>query len=127
MKIPPVVKASVIEEDIQCEDTNILFDYLKQSGVKGKDRMAAKSRLSASNSFVDYKKNLGGIDMKNFETNIGGSRNLLNNEDKDKKYEDKRKALKEKLVKLENRIGNAAIITKNVEPNTVNLDKIFVR
>ena len=97
MKIPPVVKASVIEEDIQCEDTNILFDYLKQSGVKGKDRMAAKSRLSASNSFVDYKKNLGGIDMKNFETNIGGSRNLLNNEDKDKKYEDKRKALKEKL------------------------------
>ena len=107
-KITPVVKANIPEEDIQCEDTNTFFESLKQMGVKGKDKMAARNRLSAG-AFMDYKtSNINGVDMKNYETNVTSLKNIF--DDKEKKYEDKRKAIKEK-------IGNNASFSKRESLN----------
>ena len=88
----------IFEEDIQCEDTNTFFENLKQMGVKGKDKGTSKNKINASSSFVEFKKsNLSLTDMKNYETNIPSSRNPISQMDKDKKYVDKRKELKEKI------------------------------
>ena len=64
-------------------------------GVKGKD--TGKSKLTSTSSFVESKKHSIGLpDIKNYETNISSSRNM-NELDKDKKYADKRKDIKEKI------------------------------
>ena len=36
------MKKQIIEEDIQCEDTNTFFESLKNKGVKGKDNKMNK-------------------------------------------------------------------------------------
>ena len=103
-KITPVIKKVNIEEDIQCEDTNTFFESLKQMGIK--DNSTTKKQLLTANSFVEYKKkNFDIADIKNYETNIASNKNVTNYADKDKKYEDTRKAIKEK-------IGNNASFTK---------------
>ena len=97
-KITPVITKIIQEEDIQCEDTNTFFESLKQMGVKGKDKGASKNKINTSSSFVEFKKsNFSLTDMKNYETNIPSSRNPISQIDKDKKYVDKRKELKEKI------------------------------
>ena len=83
------------EEDIQCEDTNTFFESLKQIGIKDN---STKNKLLTANSFVEYKKkNFDISDIKNYETNIPSNKNINNIADKDKKYEDTRKAIKEKI------------------------------
>ena len=94
-KITPTIKKIKEEEDIQCEDTNTFFENLKKMGVKGKD--TGKNKLSSTSSFVEPKRmNMGLPDIRNYETNISSNRNL-NEFDKDKKYADKRKEIKEKI------------------------------
>ena len=94
-RITPVIKKIIQEEDIQCEDTNTFFESLKQLGVKGKD--TGKNKLTSTSSFVETKKaNIGLPDIRNYETNISSSRNQ-NGLDKDKKYADKRKEIKDKI------------------------------
>ena len=56
----------IIEEDIQCEDTNAFFEDLKRRGIKNKEK--------------DFKK-------------------LMTKVEKDKKYEEKRKDVKEMIAK----------------------------
>ena len=64
-------------------------------GVKGKD--TGKTKLSSTTSFVETKKpKIGLPDIRNYETNISSSRNL-NEMEKDKKYADKRKEIKDKI------------------------------
>ena len=71
-----------------------------------KDNSTTKKQLLTANSFVEYKKkNFDIADIKNYETNISSNKNVTNYADKDKKYEDTRKAIKEK-------IGNNASFTK---------------
>ena len=83
------------DEDIQCEDTNTFFETLKQMGIKDN---TAKNKLLTANSFVEYKKkNFDISDIKNYETNISSNKNVKNFADKEKKYEDTRKAIKEKI------------------------------
>ena len=83
------------EADIQCEDTNTFFESLKQIGIKDN---TTKNKLLTANSFVEYKKkNFDISDIKNYETNISNNKNVINFVDKDKKYEDTRKAIKEKI------------------------------
>jgi dynein light intermediate chain 1 len=90
--IPPVVSKVSQEEDIQCEDTNTFFESLKKSGIKGKDQ------TKVSDYFSENKKsNLDAPDMRNFETNIPMGRNPISLDEKDKKYADTKKALKDKL------------------------------
>jgi hypothetical protein len=97
-KITPIITKTIQEEDIQCEDTNTFFENLKQMGVKGKDKGASKNKINASSSFVEFKKsNLSLTDMKNYETNIPSNRNPIGQMDKEQKYVDKRKELKEKI------------------------------
>ena len=85
------------EEDIQCEDTNTFFESLKQMGIKD-NSTNIKKQLITANSFVEYKKkNFDITDIKNYETNISSNKNVTNFADKDKKYEDTRKAIKEKI------------------------------
>ena len=94
-KITPIIKKIIQEEDIQCEDTNSFFEDLKKLGVKGKD--TGKNKLSSTSSFVETKKSKIGLpDIRNYETNISSSR-ILNEADKDKKYADKRKEIKDKI------------------------------
>ena len=94
-KITPIIKKIIQEEDIQCEDTNSFFEALKKMGVKGKD--TGKTKLSSTTSFVETKKpKIGLPDIRNYETNISSSRNL-NEMEKDKKYADKRKEIKDKI------------------------------
>ena len=82
-------------KDIQCEDTNTFFETLKQMGIKDN---TTKNKLLTANSFVEYKKkNFDIPDIKNYETNISSNKNVTNIADKDKKYEDTRKAIKEKI------------------------------
>jgi dynein light intermediate chain 1 len=96
-KIPPIVKKTETEEDVQCEDTNTFFETLKSLGIKGKDKILA-NKLSGKGSFVEYKKNNFDLpDMKNYETNIPSMRNVMNLDDKEKKYEDRKKAIKEQI------------------------------
>ena len=97
-KITPVITKIIQEEDIQCEDTNTFFESLKQMGVKGKDKGASKNKINTSSSFVEFKKsNFSLTDMKNYETNIPSNRNPISQLDKEQKYVDKRKELKEKI------------------------------
>ena len=57
-----------------------------------------KKQLLTANSFVEYKKkNFDITDIKNYETNISSNKNVTNFANKDKKYEDTRKAIKEKI------------------------------
>ena len=85
------------EEDIQCEDTNTFFESLKHMGIKD-NSTNIKKQLITANSFVEYKKkNFDITDIKNYETNISSNKNVTNFADKDKKYEDTRKAIKEKI------------------------------
>ena len=93
-KITPIIQKIGPEEDIQCEDTNAFFESLKEMGVKGKD---TGKKLNSTNSFVESKKsNIGLPDIRNYETNISSNRNH-NELDKDKKYADKRKEIKDKI------------------------------
>lgn len=120
-KITPLVRPSKIEEDIQCEDTNIFFESLKDLGVKGKDKFMAKNRISAP--FVELKKN-SVVDLKNYETNIiGGRGSIMNLDEKEKKYEDKRKAIKAQISN--NPLNsNKEIQSKNVEDEAEKKKKI---
>lgn len=94
-KILPINKKNIQEEDIQCEDTNVFFESLKELGVKGKDKGASNSKLGGTNSFIEQKKNnLDMADMKNYETNIPMNRNPL---ERDKKKADIRKEIKERM------------------------------
>ena len=97
--IQPIVKITESkEEDIQCEDTNTFFEKLKELGVKGKDKILAGNKLGGTGSFIEYNKNNFGLpDMRNYETNIPSTRKGMNLDDKDKKYEDRRKAIKEQI------------------------------
>lgn len=89
--IPPIVSKTEPEEDIQCEDTNTFFESLKKSGMKGKE-------TKVSEYFSENKKaNIEAADMRNFETNIPMARNPISLDEKDKKYADTKKALKDKL------------------------------
>jgi hypothetical protein len=104
-KITPIVKKSAQEEDVQCEDTNTFFESLKQMGVKDTSKT---NKLSTSGSFVEYKKaHFDVTDIKNYETNVVSNKNVMNIGDKDKKYADKRRLLKEQI-----NIGNNASFTK---------------
>ena len=65
---------------------------MKKSGIKGKDQ------TKVSDYFSENKKsNLDAPDMRNFETNIPMGRNPISLDEKDKKYADTKKALKDKL------------------------------
>ena len=66
-------------------------------GVKGKDK-GTKNKINATTSFVESKKsNFSLTDMKNYETNLPSNRNRISQMDKEQKYVDKRKELKEKI------------------------------
>ena len=90
--IPPIVSKVAQEEDIQCEDTNTFFESLKKTGMKGKEPPKMSDYFSENK-----KSNFDAPDMKNFETNIPMGRNPISLDDKDKKYADTKKALKNKL------------------------------
>jgi hypothetical protein len=93
-KITPIEKKVVPEEDIQCEDTNAFFESLKQLGVKDASKT---NKLNSTSSFSEYKKkNFDITETKNYETNVV-SNTMMHLADKDKKYADKRKAIKEQI------------------------------
>ena len=112
-KITQIEKKVVTEEDIQCEDTNAFFESLKQLGVKDASKT---NKLTASSSFAEYKKkNFDISETKNYETNVVSNKFSMNlaDKDKDKKYADKRKAIKEQ-------IGNNASFSKKETKNKEN-------
>lgn len=116
-KITPIVKKVQQEKDIQYEDTNTFFESLKQMGVK--DNTTTKNnKISASNSFAEYKKNNFDVtNIKNYETNVISNKNSLNFEDKEKSYENRRDLIKQQ-------IGNNTSFTKRTVKNKETKTKI---
>ena len=109
-RITPVIRKTIQEDDIQCEDTNTFFENLKQLGVKGKDKIV-KKQLTGTNSFAEYKKNNFDItDIKNYETNInkGSSKNTISLINKEKKFADKKKELRDQ-------IGNTSFTKRDIK------------
>ena len=87
---------------------------MKQLGVKGRDKNI-NNKLTGSSSFVEHKKNNLGInDMKNYETNIN-SMNRMNIGDKEKKYEDRRRAIKEQIGNTSSFATNRDIKNKEIK------------
>lgn len=91
-EIKPVVSKVAQEEDIQCEDTNTFFESLKKIGMKGKEPTKVTEYFSENKKTI-----LDAPDIRNFETNIPMGRNPISLDEKDKKYADTKKALKDKL------------------------------
>ena len=84
----------IIEEDIQCEDTNAFFEDLKRRGIKNKDNIQ-KNRIETTAYLTEPKK-------KDFTGNKSKEKDFkkLNTKvEKDKKYEEKRKDVKEMIAK----------------------------
>ena len=91
----------IIEEDIQCEDTNTFFESLKKKGVKGKDnKMKSKDILN-----IEQKKSEIINEIKK-EENL---KPQISKSEKDKKYEDKKKDIQEReqeKLKIKNSLSH---------------------
>ena len=91
----------IIEEDIQCEDTNTFFESLKKKGVKGKDnKMKSKDILN-----IEQKKSEIINEIKK-EENL---KPQISKSEKDKKYEDKKKDIQERVqekLKIKNSLSH---------------------
>ena len=91
----------IIEEDIQCEDTNTFFESLKNKGVKGKDnKMKSKDILN-----IEQKKSEIINEIKK-EENL---KPQISKSEKDKKYEDKKKDIQERVqekLKIKNSLSH---------------------
>ena len=87
----------VIEEDIQCEDTNVFFEFLKKKGVKGKENILKKKEQLNSSSIEQKKKEIIN-DIKKEEKNE--LKLQMTKSEKDKKYEEKKKDIQERLEKM---------------------------
>ena len=83
------------EEDIQCEDTNTFFEFLKNKGLKGKENIL-KINLSKSN--IEQKKKEIINEIKKEESNE--LKLQMTQSQKDRKYEDKRKDIQERIDKM---------------------------
>ena len=83
------------EEDIQCEDTNTFFEFLKNKGLKSKENIL-KINLSKSN--IDQKKKEIINEIKKEESNE--LKLQMTQSQKDRKYEDKRKDIQERIDKM---------------------------
>jgi len=87
----------VIEEDIQCEDTNVFFEFLKKKGVKGKENILKKKEQLNSSSIEQKKKEIIN-DIKKEEKNE--LKLQMTKSEKVKKYEEKKKDIQERLEKM---------------------------
>ena len=83
------------EEDIQCEDTNTFFEFLKNKGLKSKENIL-KINLSKSN--IEQKKKEIINEIKKEESNE--LKLQMTQSQKDRKYEDKRKDIQERIDKM---------------------------
>ena len=85
-----------IEEDIQCEDTNTFFESLKKKGVKGKDILQKAKTKEPTPVIIEKKNTEIKIEIKNQDKD---SKDKLTKAEKEKKFEEKKKDVKEKLAK----------------------------
>ena len=83
------------EEDIQCEDTNTFFEFLKNKGLKSKENIL-KINLSKSN--IEQKKKEIINEIKKEESNE--LKLQMTQSQKDRKYEEKRKDIQERIDKM---------------------------
>ena len=83
------------EEDIQCEDTNTFFEFLKNKGLKRKENIL-KINLSKSN--IEQKKKEIINEIKKEESNE--LKLQMTQSQKDRKYEEKRKDIQERIDKM---------------------------
>ena len=99
------------EEDIQCEDTNTFFEFLQNKGLKGKENIL-KINLSKSN--IEQKKKEIINEIKKEESNE--LKLQMTQSQKDRKYEDKRKDIQERIDKMkEDKKENKVVSNKEPE------------
>ena len=81
---------SIIEEDIQCEDTNTFFESLKKKGIKGKDIIQkSKTTKEPTPSIIEQKKQeVNNQEIKNKEKEL---KTQLTKTEKERKFEEKKK------------------------------------
>lgn len=105
---PEINEKQIIEEDIQCEDTNTFFETLKMKGVKGKDIIQKSKTKETTPSIIEQKKTeINKKEINNQEKEK--EKDILTKIEKEKKFEEKKKDVKERLAK------KAGIITHNTE------------
>ena len=113
---------TIIEEDIQCEDTNTFFEFLKKKGVKGKENILKRKEQSNS-SILEQKKKEIINEIKKEENNE--LKLQMTKSEKDKKFDEKRKDIQEKLDKMKESNNNNKIEDKKENKVVINkeLDK----
>ena len=97
-RIKPVTKEKqIVEEDIQCEDTNTFFESLREKGIKGKVNIQKAKTKEISPPVTEQKKpEIKKVEIKKPEKEL---KNPVTKADKEKKFEEKKKDLMQKLGK----------------------------
>jgi hypothetical protein len=95
---PEIREREIIEEDIQCEDTNTFFESLKKKGIKGKDIIQkSKTTKEPTPSIIEQKKQeVNNQEIKNKEKEL---KTQLTKTEKERKFEEKKKDVKEMIAK----------------------------
>ena len=81
-----IKETQIIEEDIQCEDTNTFFEDLKKMGISNKDSIGSKEPTKQDN-----------IDSKNKAVDSKKANTRNEQIDKDKKFKEKREFISKQL------------------------------
>ena len=94
---PELKERQIMEEDIQCEDTNTFFEALQKKGIKGKENIQKPKIKEIKPSIIEQKKvEVINDENKNKEKDL---KNQIAKQDKKKIFEDKKKEVKEKIEK----------------------------
>lgn len=94
---PELKERQIMEEDIQCEDTNTFFEALQKKGIKGKENIQKPKIKEIKPSIIEQKKvEVNNDENKNKEIDL---KNQIAKQDKKKIFEDKKKEVKEKIEK----------------------------
>ena len=94
---PEINEKEIIEEDIQCEDTNTFFETLKKKGIKGRDIIQKTKAKEETPPVIEQKKqetNTQDIKIKEKELKA-----QLEKKEKERKFEEKKKDVKEMIAK----------------------------
>ena len=97
-KIKPEIKErQIIEEDIQCEDTNTFFETLKKKGIKGKESIQKNKAKEETPPKIEQKKHeIKNQEVKNKEKEV---KTQLTKSEKERKFEEKKRDVKEMIAK----------------------------
>ena len=85
----------ILEEDIQCEDSNTFFETLQKKGLKGKDN-SQKTKETSPPIFEHKRTEVYKEENKNKEKDF---KKQLTKEERERKFEEKKKDVKEMLAK----------------------------